>query len=96
MAVSLREREMLKGALARYVSREIAEQVLAENGPSVLAGKRREITVCIVDIRNFTALSSKLPPEDVVRFLNDFNAFDLRVRCLGIDPQHSSRHHEGK
>jgi adenylate cyclase len=74
MAVSLREREMLKGALTRYVSREIAEQVLAENGQSMLVGKRREITVCIVDIRNFTALSSKLPPEDVVRFLNDFFA----------------------
>ncbi|MFY8216445.1 MAG: adenylate/guanylate cyclase domain-containing protein [Chthoniobacterales bacterium] len=72
MAVSLREREMLKGALARYVSREIAEQVIAQNGPSMLSGKRREITVCIVDIRNFTALSSKLPPEEVVRFLNSF------------------------
>jgi len=72
MAVSLREREMLKGALARYVSREIAEQVIAQNGHSMLTGKRREITVCIVDIRNFTALSSTLPPEDVVRFLNTF------------------------
>lgn len=74
MAVSLREREMLKGALARYVSHEIAEQVLAEKGADMLAGKEREITVCIVDIRNFTNISSKLPPEDVVRFLNDFFA----------------------
>lgn len=72
MAVSLREREMLKAALARYVSREIAEQVLALNGPGMLRGKSREISVCIVDIRNFTALSSQLSPEDVVRFLNDF------------------------
>jgi len=72
MAVSLREREMLKGALARYVSREIAEQVLALNGPGMLLGKSREISVCIVDIRNFTSLSSQLSPEDVVRFLNDF------------------------
>lgn len=74
MAVSLREREMLKGALARYVSHEIAEQVLAQKGADMLAGKQREITVCIVDIRNFTNISSKLPPEDVVRFLNDFFA----------------------
>lgn len=72
MAVSLREREMLKGALARYVSHEIAEQVLAQNGPGMLRGKRREISVCIVDIRNFTALSTKLSPEDIVSFLNDF------------------------
>jgi adenylate cyclase len=72
MAVSLREREMLKGALARYVSYEIAEQVLAQNGTAQLRGKRSEISVCIVDIRNFTALSSKLPPEDIVEFLNRF------------------------
>lgn len=72
MAVSLREREMLKGALARYVSREIAERVLAQNGPGMLRGKRREISVCIVDIRNFTALSAQLSPEDIVLFLNDF------------------------
>lgn len=72
MAVSLREREMLKGALTRYVSREIAEQVLAQKGADMLEGKRREISVCIVDIRGFTKLSSKLPPEHVVRFLNDF------------------------
>ncbi len=74
MAVSLREREMLKGALTRYVSHEIAEQVLAQKGPEMLAGKRKEITVCIVDIRDFTNVSSKLSPEDVVRFLNDFFA----------------------
>jgi len=72
MAVSLREREMLKGALARYVSHDIAEQILAQDGLSMLRGKRREITVCIVDIRNFTSLSSRLSPENIVSFLNDF------------------------
>lgn len=79
MAVSLREREMLMGALTRYVSREIAEQVLAQDGPDMLSGKSREITVCIVDIRSFTTISSKLPPEDVVRFLNDFFARMIEV-----------------
>ncbi len=79
MAVSLREREMLMGALTRYVSREIAEQVLAQNSTEMLAGKSREITVCIVDIRSFTTISSKLPPEDVVRFLNDFFARMIEV-----------------
>ncbi len=74
MAVSLREREMLKGALTRYVSHEIAEQVLAQKGPEMLTGKEREITVCIVDIRGFTRISSQLPPEGVVRFLNEFFA----------------------
>ncbi len=74
MAVSLREREMLKGALVRYVSREVADQILAREGSESLAGRRRDITVCIVDIRNFTALSALLTPEETVAFLNEFFA----------------------
>jgi len=72
MAVALRERDMLKRAVARYVSRDVAEQILAGNGAALLRGRRREITVLIADIRNFTALSSLLEPEAVVHFLNDF------------------------
>ena len=72
MATSLREREMLKGALTRYVSNYVAEQVLAGKGVEMLEGKRREITVCIVDIRGFTKISSQLPPRNVVLFLNEF------------------------
>ncbi len=74
MAVALRERDMLKRAVARYVSRDVAEQILAENGQMLLQGRRREITVLIADIRNFTAMSSLLAPEAVVGFLNAFFA----------------------
>lgn len=72
MAVALRDREMLKGALTRYVSRDVAESVLANRELPALRGERREITVLIADIRNFTALSETVPPEEVVRFLNVF------------------------
>ncbi len=72
MAQALRERNMLKGALARYVSNEVAEQILESKGTPILHGHRREVTVLIVDIRNFTALSGMIPPEDVVAFLNAF------------------------
>ncbi len=72
MALALRERNMLKGALARYVSNEVANQILTNPGTNLLHGQRREVTVLIVDIRNFTTLSGMIPPEDVVRFLNAF------------------------
>jgi len=72
MGVALRERDALKGALVRYVSREVADEVLAGSGVPVLRGARKQITVLIADIRNFTALSSRLEPEDVVGFLNEF------------------------
>jgi adenylate cyclase len=72
MAVALRDREMLKGALTRYVSRDVAESVLADRELPSLRGERREITVLIADIRDFTALSESVSPEVVVRFLNVF------------------------
>ncbi len=72
MAAALRDREMLKGALTRYVSRDVAEGVLANRELPALRGERREITVLIADIRNFTALTERVPPEELVRFLNLF------------------------
>ncbi len=72
MAAALRDREMLKGALTRYVSRDVAEGVLANRALPALRGERREITVLIADIRDFTALSEKVSPEEVVLFLNRF------------------------
>ncbi len=71
MGVALRERDALKGALVRYVSREIAEEVLAGK-KGVITGVRQQVTVLIVDIRNFTAMSARLEPEIVLEFLNRF------------------------
>ena len=72
MAVALRDREMLLGALTRYVSRDVAEGVLASRELPALRGERREITVLIVDMRSFTALTETVSPEELVRFLNVF------------------------
>ena len=72
MAVALREREMLKGALVRYVSQHVAENIIADNKLPDLKGDRRRITVLFCDIRNFTRFANALPPEEVVAFLNEY------------------------
>lgn len=72
MAAALRERDALKGALARYVSREVAEEILAGQSIPTLRGARCDITVLIIDIRNFTGMSSSLAAEETVAFLNQF------------------------
>lgn len=71
MGAALRERDALKSALVRYVSREVTEEILAGEG-RVISGARKQITVLILDIRNFTAMSAQLEPELVVTFLNRF------------------------
>ncbi|MEZ0275590.1 MAG: adenylate/guanylate cyclase domain-containing protein [Roseimicrobium sp.] len=72
MALSLQEREVLKGALSRYVSAHVAEKVLSQRNLPELAGTRRRITVMFCDIRNFTRFSNTLEPEQVFGFLNEY------------------------
>ena len=72
MAGALRERETLKGALARYVSHSVAENIIAANRLPMLRGDRRRITVLFCDIRDFTRFANVLPAEEVVTFLNEY------------------------
>jgi adenylate cyclase len=74
MAQSLGEKELIKDAFSRYVSRQVAELILndPEKYLSVLKGQRKEVTVLFADIRGFTPLSEQLPPEEVVALLNDY------------------------
>lgn len=65
------EEERVKDLLGRYVSHQVAQQILAHGGLAVCA-ERREITVLFADIRGFTIFSEKLPPERVVALLNDY------------------------
>jgi adenylate cyclase len=72
MARSLREKEMIKRAFTRYVAREVVDEILKDPEKLVLTGERREVTVLFCDMRGFTSLSERLPPEEVVLVLNEF------------------------
>jgi adenylate cyclase len=77
MAQSLREKEMIKRAFARYVAREVVDELLKDPEHLVLTGERREVSVLFCDVRGFTPLSERLSPEEVVLLLNDF--YDLMI-----------------
>ena len=70
MLLGLREREAIKDMFGRFVSRDVAEVVLAGRVP--LHGELREVSVLFQDIRDFTSLSEKTPPEVVLQMLNEF------------------------
>jgi len=72
MAAGLRERELIKSTLERYVSKKVAAELLRDPGRVTLAGARRELTVLFVDLGGFTALAEALPPEVVVAHLNEY------------------------
>ena len=72
MAAGLRERELIKRTLERYVSKHVATELLREPGKAALAGVRRELTVLFVDLAGFTRLAEELAPEAVVAHLNEY------------------------
>ncbi|HEY9854719.1 MAG TPA: adenylate/guanylate cyclase domain-containing protein [Stenomitos sp.] len=61
----------VRGVLSRYVSQQVAETVLQED-ITRMGGKRQRVTLLFSDIRGFTSMSEKLPPEQVVALLNAY------------------------
>lgn len=62
----------IKRMFSSYVSPKIVDALIANPEMAALGGKRREVTILFSDMIGFTALSEKLPPEEVVSILNDY------------------------
>jgi adenylate cyclase len=69
MLEGLRERELLRDSFGRYLTPELASEILAKGG--LMRPESRVVTVLFTDIENYTALSEKLPPPEVVQLLNE-------------------------
>ncbi len=64
--------EFVRKVLGRYVTEEVAEVVLSSPENLHLGGERREVTIMMTDLRGFTPMSDRLPPETVVTILNHY------------------------
>ena len=62
----------VRRVLGRYVTDEVAEHVLAAPEELHLGGQRREVSILMSDLRGFTVMSDRLPPETVVTILNHY------------------------
>jgi adenylate cyclase len=67
-----REKRKVKGLFARYVSKDVCDQLMADPAKARLGGQRRQMTVLFSDIRGFTTFSEGGTPEEVVRLLNEY------------------------
>jgi adenylate cyclase len=77
MVRGLRQLLIVKDLFGRFVSPEVSEKLLA--GQIELGGELREVTVLFCDLRNFTELSARHSPAEIVDLLNDY--FGLVVRA---------------
>lgn len=67
------ERE--KRQISRFFSPAVAEEIVKARGGDALNARRRSITILFSDIRDFTTISERLTPEEVVALLREyFNA----------------------
>ncbi len=69
--VSLVER---LGRLKRFFSPQLAELIVAGGADDPLKTHRREITVCFLDLRGFTAFAETAEPEEVMGVLREYHA----------------------
>jgi class 3 adenylate cyclase len=70
MLGGLEERDFIKDAFSRYVTRQVSDVVL--QGGLELGGELLTATILMADIRDFTGLSERMPPRQVVRVLNRY------------------------
>ncbi len=62
----------LRSTFSKYVSPVIVDELLKEPENLKLGGRRQRMTVFFSDLRGFTTISEKLPPEDLVKLLNRY------------------------
>lgn len=71
-AYSEKEAKQIKKIFSSYVTEKVVNELIKNPSMAKLGGARTEVTVLFSDIRDFTVLSEKLPPEKVVELLNEY------------------------
>jgi len=62
------------GRLKRFFSPQLAELIVAGGTDDPLKTHRREVTVCFLDLRGFTAFAETAEPEEVMGVLREYHA----------------------
>lgn len=72
MADELKEREMLRDLFGRYLSEDVARSVLSQDQKIDLGGEEVVVTVLFCDLKNYTTISERLSPLQMVSMLNEY------------------------
>jgi class 3 adenylate cyclase len=62
--------DYLQKAFSTYLSGDVVQDILSDPSRLRLGGSKRRMTAVFTDIQDFSPLSEKLDPEDLVRLLN--------------------------
>jgi adenylate cyclase len=67
-----REKKKIRGAFQYYLTASVVNEILKDPSKLKLGGDKKNLSVMFSDIRGFTSISEKLPPEELVRLLNEY------------------------
>ncbi|MEH2304512.1 adenylate/guanylate cyclase domain-containing protein [Nostoc sp.] len=62
--------QLIRQVFGRYLSDTVVANLLESPEGLKLGGERRKVTILTSDLRGFTALSERFPPEEVIHILN--------------------------
>ncbi|RQH23321.1 GAF domain-containing protein [Okeania hirsuta] len=74
------QEKRMKNTMYRYMTPEVAEQVMALAEDALLEGERKEVTILFSDIRGYTTLTENLEASEVVKLLNQY--FETMVEAV--------------
>jgi adenylate cyclase len=64
--------EQTRELFERYLPPQVAQYLIDDPSRANLGGERREVTVLFADLRGFTALAEKMPPERLIEVVNGY------------------------
>lgn len=82
MAHGLLQKTQVEDAFSRYVSSNVAQQVLQNLDEVELGGKHVKASVLFADIVGFTGISEKMPPDEVANLLNEYFSYISMIAQL--------------
>jgi len=66
------QKRFIKNAFSRYISPQLIDSLIKHPENLKLGGRRETLTILFSDIESFTTLSTKMDPEILARFLNEY------------------------
>lgn len=78
-AAAIKRQEKTEGALASYVSQQVADQIMKKDGSLLFEGQRRDAAVLMCDIRGFTPMAERMDPVELMSLLNRYFAAMIEV-----------------